>query len=121
MQKDCGAKTFDLEERTHPFAKAARQFLKKLPRTIVTIENGKQLIKSSGSIGANYIETKEALSTKDLQPRIKIARKESKEGIHWLRLLGMGSSEELESARCRLQAESGEWVKIASAILLKSE
>lgn len=121
MQENGREKKFDLEERTYLFAKAVRQFLKKLPRTIATIEDGKQLVRSSGSIGANYIEANEALSKKDFRMRIKIARKESKESIHWLRLLDVGNSEELEQSRKRLQGEAGELVKILSAILLKSD
>lgn len=49
------AKQYDLEDRTLNFAKRVRAFVKKLPRTISNIEDGKQLIKASGSVGANYI------------------------------------------------------------------
>jgi hypothetical protein len=45
---------YDLEERTFKFAKAVRLFVKTLPKTIANIEDGKQLIKASGSVGANY-------------------------------------------------------------------
>jgi len=72
-------KKYDLEERTFLFAKRARAFVKRLPRTISNIEDGRQLVKSSGSVGANYIEANEALSKKDFLVRIKISRKESKE------------------------------------------
>ncbi|WP_244307403.1 four helix bundle protein [Flavobacterium fluviatile] len=51
------------------------------------IEDGKQLIRSSGSIGANYIEANEKLGDKDLIFRLKIARKEAKESKFWLQLL----------------------------------
>ena len=53
---------YDLEERTFQFAKAVRNFVKTLPKTISNLEDGKQLIKSSGSVGANYIEANEALN-----------------------------------------------------------
>jgi len=49
---------YDLEERTLKFAKAVRLFVKTLPKTIANIEDGKQLIKASGSVGANYREAK---------------------------------------------------------------
>ena len=55
---------YDLEERTFQFAKSVRFFKKRLPRTIANIEDGKKLIKSSGSVGANYIEANESLSKK---------------------------------------------------------
>lgn len=67
---------YDLEERT--FAKSVRLFVKTLPTTLTNIEDGKQLIKLSGSIGANYREANEALSKKDFLMRIKISRKEAK-------------------------------------------
>jgi len=56
---------YDLEERTYQFAKAVRLFVKTLPKTIAIIEDGKQLIKASGSVGANYIEANESLGKKD--------------------------------------------------------
>jgi len=57
-QKEMSKKTkqYDLEERTFEFAKDVRGFVKKLPRTAANIEDGKQLIRSSGSVGANYID-----------------------------------------------------------------
>ena len=78
---------YDLEERTFQFAKAVRFFVKKLPKTIANIEDGKQVVKASGSVGGNYIEANESLSKKDFAMRIKICRKESKESAYWLRLI----------------------------------
>ena len=63
---------YDLEERTFQFAKAVRIFVKTLPKTIANIEDGKQLVKASGSVGANYREANESLSKKDFVMRIKI-------------------------------------------------
>lgn len=77
---------FDLEERTYKFAKRSRDFVKKLPRTISNIEYGKQLIRSSASVGANYIEANEHLGKKDFMHKIKICRKEAKESRFWLKL-----------------------------------
>ena len=53
---------YDLEDRTFRFAKDVRTFVKQLSRSLSNIEDGKQLIRSSGSVGANYIEANEALS-----------------------------------------------------------
>ena len=80
-------KTFSLEERTFGFARDCRFLVKDLKRTISNIEDGKQLIRSSGSVGANYIEGNEKLGDKDLIFRIKISRKEAKESEYWLKLL----------------------------------
>ena len=87
MTKTENAKTYDLEDRTLTFAKKVRAFIRKLSKTIANIEDGKQLIKASGSIGSNYIEANEALSKKDFVMRIKIGRKEAKESRYWLRLI----------------------------------
>jgi len=56
---------YDLEERTFQFAKYVRLFIKTLPKTIENIEDSKQLIRSSGSVGANYREANESLGKKD--------------------------------------------------------
>jgi four helix bundle protein len=78
---------YDLVERTFQFAKAVRLFVKTLPKTIANIEDGKQVVKSSGSVGANYREANESLSKKDFSMRMKISRKEAKESAYWLRLI----------------------------------
>ncbi|HOX29945.1 MAG TPA: four helix bundle protein [Candidatus Paceibacterota bacterium] len=80
-------KQYDLEKRTFEFAKRARKFVKILPKSVVNIEDGKQLVRSSGSVGANYIEANESLSKKDFFMRIKICRKEAKESRYWLELI----------------------------------
>ena len=63
MRKD-GPKPYDLEKRTLEFAKASRAFVKKVPRTIANIEEARQFIRTSGSIGVNYIEANEAIGKK---------------------------------------------------------
>ena len=87
MTKDPNTKQYDLEDRTLTLAKRVRKFIKGLPKTISNFEDGKQLVRSSGSIGANYIEANESLSKKDFLMRIKICRKEAKESRYWLDLI----------------------------------
>jgi four helix bundle protein len=48
-----GPKAYDLEERTFRFAQDVRRFVKRLPRTVANLEDVKQLVRSSGSVGAN--------------------------------------------------------------------
>ena len=79
MTKTEKTKRYDLEERTLEFAKRVRKYVRQLPKTTSNGEDGKQVIRSSGSVGGNYIEANEALSKKDFSMRIKICRKESKE------------------------------------------
>ncbi|HEY5037106.1 MAG TPA: four helix bundle protein [Chthoniobacterales bacterium] len=66
-------KRYDLEDRTLAFARAVRLLVKGLPKSISTIEDAKQLVRASGSIGANYIEANEALGKKDFAMKIKTA------------------------------------------------
>ena len=120
MTETAEPKKYDLEERTFKFAKAVRVFIKQLPKTISNIEDSKQVARSSGSMGANYIEANESLSKKDFAMRIKICRKESKETVYWLKLIDVGESNELETEWQRLLQEAGELMKIFSAIMRKS-
>jgi four helix bundle protein len=112
---------YDLEERTFQFAKAVRIFVKTLPKTIANIEDGKQVTKASGSVGANYIEANESLGKKDFMMRIKISRKEAKESAYWLRLIyETNSLNNAETAQSLMQ-EANELKKIFSSILVKSK
>jgi four helix bundle protein len=115
MPKD-DSKPYDLEERTFEFAKASRVFVKRLPRTIGNIEDAKQFIRSSGSIGANCIE---AIGKRDFVMKIKTCRREAKESGYWLRLVDCDG--ELDSARAKLVSEATELTKIFGAIVRKSE
>ena len=114
-------KRYDLEDRTFEFAQMVRAFVKRLPWTICNLEDVKQLVKASGSVGANYIEANDALSKKDFRMRLRISRKEAKESRYWLRLLDAGSDPALEEKRSALIRESDELVKIISSILNKTE
>lgn len=78
---------FDLEKRTLTFAKQVIRLCKNIPLDVINKEIVGQLIRASGSIGANYREANDALSKKDFAHRIKIARRETKETIYWLQLL----------------------------------
>ncbi len=121
MTKIQNSKKYDLEDRTFTFAKRVRNFVKDISKTIGNIEDGKQLIRSSGSIGANYIEANEALSKKDFLMRIKISRKEAKESKFWLLLVDTDSNLEAENERKELIKEANELMMIFSAIMRKSE
>lgn len=113
-------KIYDLEERAFLFAKNVALFYRKFPKTTSNIEYGKQVIRSSGSIGANYIEANESLSKKDFQMRIKICRKEAKETVYWLRLVIETNDDGLRKDGAPLLQEATELKKILSSILEKS-
>lgn len=111
---------YELEERTFQFAKEVRIFVKVLPKTTSNIEDAKQVVRSSGSVGANYIEANESLSKKDFLMRIKICRKEAKESAYFLRLITETNAEDLHPKGTRLMDEATQLKKIFSAILEKS-
>ncbi len=118
---DKNSNRYDLEQRTFQFAKMTREFVRKLPKSTGNIEDGKQVVRSSGSIGANYIEANEALSRKDFLMRIKISRKEAKESRYWLRLIDTNDNEALDKKRNDLIIESTELMNIFGAIINKTK
>ena len=120
MNKDENPKRFDLEDRTFAFAKRVREFVKTLSKTTGNVEDARQLIRASGSVGANYIEANEALSKKDFVLRAKICRKEAKESRYWLRLIET-NSELTGKERDQLVQEAQELMNIFGAIIRKSE
>jgi len=117
MEMDQRQKTFDLGERTYRFARDVRRLVKQLARTVANQEDGRQLVRSSGSVGANYIEANEALGDKDFSCRMKVSRKEAKESHYWLRLLDLDERSHLEANRTALMQEADELVRIFSAIV----
>ena len=121
MTEAKNTKIYDLEDRTLEFARRNRLFVQILPRTISNIEDGKQLIRSSGSVGANYIEANEALSKKDFILRAKICRKEAKESRYWLMLIDTNDDPKLGEERITLIKETTELMNIFGAIIRKSE
>ena len=121
MTKKSNSKQYDLEDRTLEFAKNVRVLVKELNKSISNIEDGKQVVRSSGSVGANYIEANESLSKKDFIMRIKISRKEAKDSRYWLRLIDVNQNKELASKQKILINEATELMKIFGAILQKSK
>jgi len=120
MTKTSNSKQYDLEDRTLEYAKRVRSFIKSLPKTLSNLEDGKQLVRSSGSVGANYIEANESLGKKDFKMRIKISRKEAKESRYWLKLVDVNGSKALEKECLELIQESTELMNIFGAILRNS-
>jgi four helix bundle protein len=111
-------KRYDLEERTLRFAENAKNYVKGIPKNLTNYEIGKQLFRSAGSVGANYIEANEALSRKDFIMRVKICRKEAKESRYWLNLSEPDGNCTVNEKE-RLIQESTELTKIFGSILEK--
>ena len=121
MAETQNSKPYNLEERTLQFAKRCRVLVKQIPRTIGNIEDGRQLIRSSGSTHANFVESVEALSKKDSLHRIKICRKEAKESRSWLHLLDIDVNTAESREQDVLIQEATELMRIFGSIIEKKK
>lgn len=110
---------YNLEQRTYEFALSVRKMVAKLPYNTINAEDAKQIVRSSGSIGANYIEANETVGDKDFLFRLKLSRKEAKESIYWLRLLKETNDKAMASEMQPLILEATELKKIFSTIINK--
>lgn len=110
-----------MTERTFEFALRVRRFVNDVPRSAANSEDARQLIRSSGSVAANYLEAQEGLSRKDFFYRVKVCRKEARESALWLRLLDVGSGELRTAERQALLIEADELTRIFSAIAAKDD
>jgi four helix bundle protein len=119
MLQSQNPKPYNLGERTKRFVRSVREYIKNLPKTLANMEDMRQVIRSSGSVGANYIEAEESLSRKDFVMRIKICRKEAKESGYWLDLIE--SKEDQAREKESLMREAVELTKIFGAIVEKSK
>lgn len=114
------SKDYDLEERTTEFGKRVVRLCRALPNNEINKPLINQVIRSAGSIGANYREANDALGDKDFLHKVRIARKEAKETLHWLELIAEANLF-LESRMQGLKQEARELKSILSAIIIKKE
>ncbi len=111
---------FDLEERTTDFAKQIIRLCMSLSRNPINDRLVGQAVGSGGSVGANYREANDALGEKDFVHRLKIARREAKEVIHWLELIEEANPK-FESDIRDIKKEANELKAILSSIITKSK
>jgi four helix bundle protein len=110
---------YQLEERAFGFAVSVRRVLSHEQLPPVCWEDSKQLLRSSGSVGANYIEANDALSPRDKVYRMKVARKEASESRHWARLLTLTLPTSLRDEMEVLQDEADQLARILTSIVKK--
>ena len=79
---------FDLEVRTKEFSKQVIRLCKKIKISTISRPIISQLIRSATSIGANYHEATECNSKKDFKHKVVLSKKEAKETMYWLEMLG---------------------------------
>jgi len=108
----------DLMERTAQFGEAIIRFAKKIPHTPENTRLISQLVGAGTSIGANYCEADDSVSGKDFKKSIGTCRKESKETMFFLRMVGT-SEEALRDEARQLWREAKELNLIFGAIWRK--
>ena len=89
----------EFKKRLYNWVLRVIKFIDKLPKDSVCQVMGKQLLRSSTSILANYIEANSASSKRDFINFFTYALKSSNESKVWLTLLrdtGKGNREELD-------------------------
>jgi four helix bundle protein len=109
----------ELEDRFHKYAKAVRNYCTKVKWDVINKEYIKQVIRSSGSVSANYTEASDDLGKADEKMKIKISRREAKETIKWIDLILTYENTELEVEKAKLIDEGEQIRKILSAIINK--
>ena len=75
------------QDRLVDFSASIIELVKNTKLSILNKNIFEQLLKSSSSIGANYVEANNASSKADFRNKIIIAKKEASETKYWLKLL----------------------------------
>ncbi len=109
---------YDLGERTACFGENIIDFLNTIVSNPISRPLISQLVRSATSIGANYMEADGAESKKDFRHKIAICKKESKETMHWLRMIEKTNPSKKDNC-AKLSQEAHELALIFSSILLK--
>jgi four helix bundle protein len=108
-----------LEDRFQNYAREDRDYCTKIKWDVINKEYIKQVVRSSGSISANYTEASDDLGKSDEKMKIKISRREAKETIKWLDLTLTYEDKFLEQVKVKLIDEGDQIRKILSAIIIK--
>ena len=112
-------KKYDLEERTAKFGESVIRFVRNFKSDSVNKPLISQVVRSSTSIGANYMEADGADSKKDFKYKISLCKEEAKETRHWLRMISQANPDKKEECR-NLWQEAQELSLIFSAIIKKA-
>jgi four helix bundle protein len=110
---------FDIHERIFNYVIEVIHFLNLLPKTATNLIFISQCTRSVSSMGANDQEADGALTTNDFLHGFTLVRKEGKETIFWLRVMGK-LNKQLETKAEILIKEGNEIVAIVSTIIIKT-
>jgi four helix bundle protein len=103
-----------LRDRTKLFHISVIKLCENLPRNAARFEIAKQLIRSAGSVGANYRATARAKSKADFINKIEIVLEEADESHYWLEIIrdsGLKQGDQVE----KLIIEANELTAIFAA------
>lgn len=77
---------FTLQQRTKKFHVGIIKLCESFPRNAAGFETAKQLIRSAGSVGANYRAACRAKSKADFIYKIEVVLEEADESLYWLEI-----------------------------------
>ena len=110
-------KIYDIHERIFNFVVRVVKFLNRLPRTQTNLIFINQVTRSVTSMGANDQEADGSQTTNDFLHCYTVVRKEGKETIFWLRIIGETNSASTSEEVDELVKEGLEIVAIVSTIM----
>jgi len=105
---------FELQERTKKFHVSIIKLCEFYPKNAAGFEMTKQIIRSAGSVGANYRAACRAKSKADFIYKIEIVLEEADESLYWLEV-SKESNLITDSSIDILIKEAGELVSIFNA------
>jgi four helix bundle protein len=109
----------DLAARTSTFARDARTFVRRTPKTIASMGDCRRLVRSSGEIGSAYIDADNAASKATFTQYILQCCREARQAAHWLHLLDANLDDKTEKMHNKLVQEAVELEKIFGSIFNK--
>ncbi|TCZ73607.1 four helix bundle protein [Flaviaesturariibacter aridisoli] len=104
-----------LEKRTNQFHVDVLRLCKELPKDAAGFETGKQVIRSAGSVGANYRASRRSKSDKDFLYKMEVVLEEADESHYWLGVIG-DSQMIIGAGVLRLTGEANELTAIFAAV-----
>lgn len=107
---------YDIHQRIFDFVVNIISLLNKLPKTQTNLIFVNQITRSATSMGANDQEADGSLTRKDFIHGFTLVRKEGKETVYWLKIIGKTNSR-FEKEVEVLVNEGSEIIAIVSAII----
>ena len=111
-----GGGKFDIQDRTFEFAVRVVRLVDRLPRTVASVEIGRQVVRSATSVRSNMEEADAAEAKQDFIHKMSVAHKEARETRYWLRVIQAALLEADDEVQVLIQ-ESDELVRILYTII----